>query len=61
MAYDLIIIIYLIQILLYCNIKEMKNIRMSKKNPSKILKIIETSSTNRYHHSYTQHNNSHLA
>jgi len=40
----------------------MKNLRMAKKNPSKILKIIEGPSSNRYHHNYTQHNNSsHLA
>lgn len=39
----------------------MKNLRMSKKNPSKILKIIDGSSSNRYNHIHSQNNNnSHL-
>lgn len=36
----------------------MKNLRMAKKNPSKILKIIEGPSSSRYQHTHTHHNNS---
>ena len=36
----------------------MKNLRMAKKNPSKILKIIEGPSSNRYQQTHTHRNNS---